>query len=1003
MMDQIAPNPIAESRMTEAGTDAIKSRYMTPTDIEVQDVFKRAAAWYSDDAAMADRMYRYISSHWVMPATPVLTNSGTDRGLNISCLTGDSPILTPDGFKPMDEIEIGDKVLTHKGRWRRVVAKKSRVADNLYNVKVDRRRTNVGITGNHPALAERGWTKIDELRFGKTAAQRDYIAINRYLEHSPAEVSINLAEHCPYPAEVREEMLVALSTKTSRFDKQTNNGVRGTCAMPMANVEFDEEIGWAVGLWLAEGSLGRSKNGTKNTLRITLGQHERDIAERWLEIITRRFSLNGKIKEVEIIRDGKPNRWLNVDVSSVALATWFEAEFGTDCKTKTFPGWMLGAPKKSLNQVLEGFKIGDGCNFEQSNCEYTLITIENPKLLGALYNITLILGIDATLRLDTKAGKLATVENVQTLKIHEKGFMSRGLKPGEGMSKIRRKEANSFASLVKHEKVPGEHLVWDIQVEEDESFTVAGWVVHNCFLQDIDDTMSSIIEAWTECAKLSAKGGGVGTSYNRLRAIGEPTRGGKTSGAVSFAKVEDSITLAVSQGDVRRGSAAAYMHIDHAEIEDFMMIRDPSGDINRRALNLHLGVCITDEFMNAVRDNKMHTLISRKTGLPVRQVRARELFEKIIDQRYKTGEPYIIFIDTVNRLRPLVQKKLNLMVSMSNLCSEITLPTGKDHLGAWRTAVCCLISLNAIYYNEWKNDNQFFDDVGRFVDNMLEDFIQRAPESFWRAIYSAFRERSVGIGLMGLHSHFQDLGIAFDSPVALSIHNNIFKTMRVNFDRVSRELAEERGPCPDAEDAGIMERFSNKMAIAPTASISGICGGASPCTEPVAANVYVHKTLEGSRTIKNARLEKLLETKGKNTKAVWDSINAEDESPAGSVQHLDCLTDDEKAVFKTANEVDQMAIIRMAAERSIYVDQASSTNLFIPANISLPQLLALHYRAWEMGVKTLYYLRSKSAQRAGNTTVRRSVTEDNTLKNPIITAAFNGDGDNLYQECEACQ
>lgn len=521
----------------------------------------------------------------------------------------------------------------------------------------------------------------------------------------------------------------------------------------------------------------------------------------------------------------------------------------------------------------------------------------------------------------------------------------------------------------------------------------------SCFLQDIDDTMSSIIEAWTECANLSSKGGGVGTSYNRLRAIGEPTRGGKTSGAVSFAKVEDSITLAVSQGDVRRGSAAVYMHIDHAEIEDFLMIRDPSGDINRRALNLHLGVCITDAFMNAVRDNGMHTLVSRKTGLPVREVRARELYEKIIDQRYKTGEPYIIHIDTVNRLRPETQKKLGLLVSMSNLCSEITLPTGKDHLGQWRTAVCCLMSLNAVYYNDWKNDTQFFDDIGRFVDNMLEDFMQRAPESFWRAIYSAFRERSVGIGLMGLHSHFQDLGIAFDSPIALSVHNNIFKTMRTNFDRVSRDLAEERGPCPDAADAGIMERFSNKMAIAPTASISGICGGASPCTEPVAANIYVHKTLEGSRTIKNPRLEKLLESKGKNTKAVWDSINAEEESPAGSVQHLDFLNEEEKGVFKTAGEVDQMAIIRMAAERSIYVDQASSTNLFIPATISLSALLAMHFRAWEMGVKTLYYLRSKSAQRAGNTTVRRSVTEDNTLQNPIIEAA----GENLYQECEACQ
>ena len=528
----------------------------------------------------------------------------------------------------------------------------------------------------------------------------------------------------------------------------------------------------------------------------------------------------------------------------------------------------------------------------------------------------------------------------------------------------------------------------------------------SCFLQDVDDTMPSIIEAWTECANLSSKGGGVGTSFNRLRGIGEPTANGKTSGVVSFGKVTDSITLAVSQGDTRRGSAAVYLHIDHIEVEDFLMIRDPSGDINRRALNLHVGICITDDFMVKVRNDEDHELVSRKTGKVLKKVRARELFEKILDQRLKTGEPYIIYIDTVNRLRPEIQKKLGLEVSMSNLCSEITLPTGPDHKGAWRTAVCCLTSLNLLYYDDWSQPEvkqQFFDDVGRFIDNVLEDFIQRAPESFWRAIYAAFRERSVGIGVMGFHSYLQSKMLPMEGAMAVAHQNRMLKTVRTELDRVSYELALERGPCPDGEDADIMERFTNKMAIAPTASISTICGGASPCIEPIPANIFTHKTLDGSKTIRNKQLEKLLEEKGMNTTEVWSKIIAGDEDRrivSGSVQHLDFLTDEEKAVFKTGFEINQGYLIDLARERSIFIDQASSTNLFVPPDISLTRLLALHYRAWKEGVKTLYYLRSQSAQRAQNTTVRRSVADDNTLNNPVIMAA---EDESKYFECESCQ
>ena len=291
MMEKIEIDPDADARLTIPGRDALTKRYMSVgTDFEAQDVFRRVAAWYSDDEAMAQRVYNYISSHWMMPATPVLTNGGTDRGLPISCLTPDAPILTPDGFKPMSEIEVGDKVLTHKGRWRRVVAKQSRMADNVYSMKVDRRRTDIGITGNHPALAERGWTRVDELKFGKSIPARDYIAINRVLEHVPSDVVINLEEHAPYACEVREDALVALSTHNGPPHKAPKDGIRAHYAQPTARVAFDDEIGWAIGLWLAEGSITRTPRGTPNGLRITLGTHERAEAERWLDIMSRRFA-----------------------------------------------------------------------------------------------------------------------------------------------------------------------------------------------------------------------------------------------------------------------------------------------------------------------------------------------------------------------------------------------------------------------------------------------------------------------------------------------------------------------------------------------------------------------------------------------------------------------------------------------------------------------------------------------------------------------------------------
>ncbi len=515
----------------------------------------------------------------------------------------------------------------------------------------------------------------------------------------------------------------------------------------------------------------------------------------------------------------------------------------------------------------------------------------------------------------------------------------------------------------------------------------------SCYLNSVDDSLDGIVNTWNENVWLASKGGGIGTYWGSVRGIGEPVGlNGKTSGIIPFVRVMDSLTLAISQGSLRRGSAACYLDVSHPEIEEFLEIRKPSGDFNRKALNLHHGVLITDEFMEAVRDGADFTLRSPKDGSERGKVNARALFQKLVETRLATGEPYIVFADTVNRTMPKHHRDLGLKVSTSNLCSEITLPTGKDHLGAMRTAVCCLSSLNLETWDEWNGDKQFIEDVMRFLDNVLSDYIARAPDEMARAKYSAERERSVGLGVMGFHSFLQARGLPFEGAMAKSWNMKIFKHIRAQVDEASMMLAQERGPCPDAADMGVMERFSCKMAIAPTASISIICGGTSACIEPIPANIYTHKTLSGSWAVKNPYLESILAEKSKNSDTVWNSILER----GGSVQHLDFLSPEEKDCFKTSFEIDQRWLLELAGDRTPYIDQAQSLNLFIPADVDKWDLLMLHFRAWELGIKSLYYLRSKSVQRAG---FAGGVEADNTAEAPKFELASTTD----YDECLACQ
>lgn len=518
----------------------------------------------------------------------------------------------------------------------------------------------------------------------------------------------------------------------------------------------------------------------------------------------------------------------------------------------------------------------------------------------------------------------------------------------------------------------------------------------SCFLNSVDDSLESIVGTWNENVWLASNGGGIGTYWGGVRSIGEKIgRAGKTSGIIPFIRVMDSLTLAISQGSLRRGSAAVYLDIHHPEIEEFLEIRKPTGDFNRKSLNLHHGLNITDEFMEAVRAGEEFGLLSPATGEVIKTVDARALWQKIIEMRLQTGEPYLIFSDTVNRQLAEHQRDAGLKVQQSNLCAEIMLATGKDQFDRERTAVCCLSSINAEKYDEWSKVDGFIEDIMRFLDNVLQDFIDRAPDGMSDAVYSAMRERSVGLGLMGFHSLLQKKGVAFESAMAKSLNMRLFKHIRSGADAASRKLAEERGACPDAADAGRMERFSHKMAVAPTASISIICGGTSAGIEPIPANIYTHKTLSGSFTVRNQLLEEVLESKGKNTEGIWATI-LENE---GSVAHLDCLDEHEKAVFKTAFEIDQRWVIEHAADRAPLICQAQSLNIFLPGNIDKWDLHMLHWQAWEKGVKSLYYCRSKSIQRAGFA----GQSDKSGGAKSDMEAAMEAAAPTDYEECIACQ
>ena len=498
----------------------------------------------------------------------------------------------------------------------------------------------------------------------------------------------------------------------------------------------------------------------------------------------------------------------------------------------------------------------------------------------------------------------------------------------------------------------------------------------SCFLNYVPDSRIGLTEHYTENAWLATVGGGIGGHWGHIRSDGTETSGGSIStGSIPFMHVVDSEMLAFSQGKTRRGSYVAYQDISHPEIEEFIEMRKPSGgDVHRKCLNLHHGINISDKFMSIIDNCTINPsaddsweLIDPHTKRVVRKVSAKKLWQKILETRVATGEPYICFIDTVQKSLPESQKKIGLKVHHSNLCSEITLPTNEE-----RTAVCCLSSLNLEKYDEWKEDSSFIPDVVRFLDNVLEYFINNANDFLHRAKYSAMRERSIGLGTMGFHSYLQSKNIPFESVMAKVQNKIIFSHIKKQAEETSKSLGKERGEAPDMVGTGM--RNAHLLAIAPNATSSIICGSTSPSIEPMRANVYSQKTMSGTFLMKNKYLQKILKEKGIDNDTTWKSILAK----RGSVKHLEELSELEKEVFATAIEIDQRWIIDLAADRQQYICQSQSVNIFVPADVNIKDLHLLHLSAWKKGLKTLYYCRSEAIKRAEiiSTKIERVVRPD---------------------------
>jgi ribonucleoside-diphosphate reductase alpha chain len=853
----------------------------------------RIAEKHLNIKGFAEKFEDYMSKGYYSLSTPVWINFGKQKGLPISCLTGDSWINTyNEGGKQIKDINIGDKVLTHKGRYRKVINKQVRKSTNdLYELKVQTRLTPIKITGNHPVLTNRGWVRVDELN-----KNEHYIATNYKINHESKNTLIKFKN----PEEKNNSQFISKNIK---------------------DINVDKDFAWALGLWFAEGSLSTNK-GNPNGIRITMGSHEKETVDRFLKIITTKTGLNGNIYESKVTRKNKVNTWLNCNINSTILGEYFRDNFGTSCKTKNITIWIKELPLDILNEFVKGFYDGDGKKAGDSK----YFTISNPELAMSLYEISLRCDYYVGLQMQAKPGKLATTKYVYRVCYY---------KDDKNISLNRNNKDSSiiFGDLrycpFNLKKLEHNEDVYDITVEEDHSFSVAGVVVHNCYGSNIDDNLDSILNAGREIGMMSKYGGGTSAYLGNIRARGSQiSTGGTADGPVHYARIYDTIVDVCKQSEARRGACAVYLPIEHPDILEFLDI----GTEGNLIQNLQYGITVGDNWLDQMRAGDSDK---------------RKIWAKVIQRRNEFGFPYIMFKDNSNNNSPY--KELGMEITASNLCSEIQLPTD-----SFNSFVCCLGSINLLHWDEIV-ETDAIETYTLFLNAVMDEFINKSATlpGMIRAYNFARKHRALGLGVLGWHSYLQSKLIPFESMEAKFQNAIIFKTLKERSEDASKEL------CEIGNVKSIRPGYANTtlIAIAPTKSSSFIHGQVSMGIEPIKSNYFIKDLAKTKTVYKNPFLKKELQKYNLDTSEVWESILKKD----GSVQHLDFPT---KEVFKSFIEISPKEIIIQAAQRQKYIDQSQSLNLMIHPEVPAKDINQLYLFAHEAGVKTLYYQFSMSSAQA---------------------------------------
>jgi ribonucleoside-diphosphate reductase alpha chain len=900
--------------LSEEAQQVLGAGYLLPGETP-RDMWKRCsltAEKYLKRPGIGEDIMETFWLGYLGGSTPVLSNFGTSRGLPVSCLETGTRVHTPGGFKEIQDLEVGDLVLTHLGNWKPVLNKWSRqTTEDLYRLSVSNRgRYSLNITGNHPVLTSEGWVKVEDL--------------------NPKSHKIVIEPITNVFRRRDRRKVFEFKIGSQRYNKGSSQLCKGAGCFKVKeipNCYLDLDLAWWFGLWFAEGH-----TTNRGTIGISMGWDEEEHLDRWLKIAEDKFGLKGT---KDIYANNRGHEHAHAKIHNKYLQSFFDEEFGKGCKVKTIPDWFFEQPDETLKAFLDGFITGDGSL--TYNGEIVTIGIANEKLAYQLWYISHLLG-----KFPSLARNIATYHKdrneEEDLNFKDHGCfwvkLPKSSPSGYGLSR-------SF----KLEKQDRETTVWDIEVADDHSFVAQGIVVHNCYSHTISDDTNNIFSHLKEVAALSKHGGGVGSYFGELRPGGSPIKGGGKSGSiVDWMRLYDRTAATVSQGNTRRGSFALYLPIDHPDLMDALRSKDHTQGDPRNFIDSNLAVTIRNEWIEQMMAGDK---------------KKQEIFGEVLKARMMSGSPYLMFVDNANNQAPECFRKRNLKIISSNLCSEVMLPMDENH-----SFTCILSSINLAKYDEWRtwtgrNTGKTVPELGIYLlDAITEEFIHKAQRipSMGRAVRFTRKARALGLGSMGLHALYQSRGLPFASQAARELNIQVHKLIDSLTLKASKDMAAEYGEPEWCEGHGV--RHATRTAIAPTKTNSVICGAVSEGIEPIVANLFVAGNAKGTFVRRNPYLEAHLVSIGKNTQDVWDSILDE----RGSVQHLNFLSERVRDVFKTAREIDQFEIIKQASDRQKYICQGQSTNLFVDPEAPADYLMKLHLSAWKMDLKSLYYLKSTSLQ-----------------------------------------